>query len=295
MRKRETFLLVLVVLAQFATMGCENDPTPTPTLTPVYEYQPLCPGCDIATPESTSSTPMQTPTATPNAEELTKQIQDLRNRTPELCSKVEEERQLYRSMVDDYLAFGDRITQDGVITEAEGVQMRADSARTEHQLQAISTAEQRCDDAKQRVQVLEDALRQIDVNPTATATPRLTPTVPRLTATPTRTPTPVPTATPTPVQKRYQVFFDDIELVKDSDLWNWTNCQRVIEAHERDKQRMKELGGPEPFRPIWRPCLIELEQRIQLLRHEPSLSRRSTGQGYAAALTSRCTSQPSTR
>lgn len=61
--------------------------------------------------------------------------------------------------------------------------------------------------------------------PTATVTP--TPTVrppmatprPTPTATGISTPTPTPTATPTPVPQRYQVFFDDIELVRGSEAW----------------------------------------------------------------------------
>ena len=61
--QRETFILVLVVLA-LATMGCDANPAPTPTATPVHEYEPLCPGCDISTP-SPMPTAAPTPTATP--------------------------------------------------------------------------------------------------------------------------------------------------------------------------------------------------------------------------------------
>lgn len=104
--------------------------------------------------------------------------------------------------------------------------------------------------------------------PSPTATPTPTPT-PRPIPAPTSTATPRPTPTPTPVPPRYQVFYDDIELVKGTDLWNWSNCSRLLESYEREKERMKEIGGPEPFRPVWRPCLHELEQRFQLLKHQP--------------------------
>ncbi|MXY60407.1 MAG: hypothetical protein F4Y96_08290, partial [Chloroflexi bacterium] len=123
-------------------------------------------------------------------------------------------------MADQILAYSDRIMQDNVITATEGEQLRERDARLDRQLQTTSTAEQRCDDAKQRVQRLEDALRRIDVKPTATATPRPTPT-PRPTATPSPTPTatPAPAPTPTPIPPRYQVFYDDMELLSGDDTW----------------------------------------------------------------------------
>ena len=243
-----------------------------------------------------------TATSTPTVGELTEQLQRWLYLTSDLCSIAEQERERYRSLADQILAYSDRIMQDNVITVTEGEQLRERDARLDRQLQTTSTAEQNCANAKERVEVLEGALRRVDAKPTATATPKLTPTNLLPTATPTRFPTPVPTPTPTagptptpkatptptatpiPVPQRYQVFFDDIELVKDSDLWNWTNCQPRIDVYEQRKQRALEVGGREPHRPIGRPCLHELEQRIQLLRHEPEPEQEKHWAGICRSL-----------
>ncbi len=119
--------------------------------------------------------------------------------------------------------------------------------------------------------------------PAATDTPTPRPT-PRPTATLTPTPTATPTPTPEPVPERSQVFFDDIELVKDSGLWNWSNCQRLLESYEQAKQQSRERGGPEPFRPVWRPCLQELQQRFQLLQHLPESEQQKHTPGLCRDL-----------
>ena len=242
-------LLVLALLAlTFAGLAaCSPAPTPTP---PLCERHPNLSQCQTPTPA---------PTLT--AEQAGAELRDQRRRATEQCNRVDEARRLYRTMVDDYLEYGDQITEDGVITESEGQRMRDESARTKRQLQAISTAERRCDDARQRVRELEGVLSRIPMEPTATptsaptATPgpaptptlttaeltrqrRVTATASAPTPTPTRTPvpsicetqpqycpTPTPEATPTPTPgqwlQRYQVFADDIAFVRGSEVWEY--------------------------------------------------------------------------
>lgn len=154
------------------------------------------------------------------------------------------------------------------------------------------------------------------ITPVPTATPTSTPT-PRPTSTPKPTPTPSPTATPTaapkptatpnpsptptPVQKRYEVFFDDIDLVlvDRPHLWNWSNCQELIERWEHGIQRARDLRArgnssvKDPHRPLSTPCTNELEQRVQLLptapeseqvKHWPDICRRLDEQVYIPTL-----------
>lgn len=199
MRKQETVIFVLVVLALFAAMGCENAPTPTPTPTPVNVYEPLCDGCDISTPSASTATPTAT----------------LRPPRPQ--------------------------------------------------------------------------------RPTATPTPTRTP-VPSVCETqpqycPTATPTPTPTPSPEEWAPRYQVFADDIDLIEEHrpHFWNWTNCTERIEVYEKWKQqaedqRAKGFNFPDPHRPIWTPCTNELEQRIQLLPHEPEPEQAKYWPGICRAL-----------
>lgn len=198
---------VLAALLLIALMACDAAPTPTPTQTPpsLNDYCDQHNGCPWLTP-----TP-RTPTPTPNAEQMAEQVRESRQRTSQLCSTAEQERARHRSMADEALAFSDRIMQDNVITVTEGEQLRERSARLDRQLETTSTAERRCDDAKQRLRVLEDALRRMP-RPTATPAPQPTATptpfytdapsgrtpTPRPTATPTSTPTVTPTPSPTP-------------------------------------------------------------------------------------------------
>ena len=192
--------LVFAVLLLIVFMACDAAPTPTP-------YPTNTPRTPVENTSWMTPTP-RTPTPTPSAEQMAEQVRESRQRTSQLCSTAEEGRKRYRSMADEALAYSDRVMRDNVITEPEGEQLREYGVRLEREAQRISTAERRCDDAKQQLRALEDALRRM---PRPTATPTLTPTqypTSMQTATPTpwsdkgvptgRTPTPRPTSTPTP-------------------------------------------------------------------------------------------------
>ena len=73
--------------------------------------------------------------------------------------------------------------------------------------------------------------------------------------------------------QRYQVFFDDLELVKAArpHLWNEHNCPATTREWERQRELAK-IGGPaDPILSVLfdDTCFIELEQRIQFIKSEP--------------------------
>lgn len=71
------------------------------------------------------------------------------------------------------------------------------------------------------------------------------------------------------------MFYDDIELVRDTEMWNWTNCPEI-----------KKLVAENPNRlpPIWQPCATELNQRMQFIKHEPESEQEKHWPGICRGL-----------